>query len=144
MVQNMKNIFIILFVCFFSAPTFSQTDKAPKPVAPYSQSRMTASGLLFISGQIPINPETGELLKDDIRNETRQVMENIGAILEANNMTYADLVKCTIFLTDIKDYQAVNEIYGSFFKDKFPAREAIEIGNLPLGAGIEISGIASK
>ncbi len=140
----MKNTFIILFICFFSIPIFSQTDKAPKPVAPYSQSRMTASGLLFISGQIPINPETGELLKGDIRNETRQVMENIGAILKANNMTYEDLVKCTVFLIDIRDYQAVNEVYGSYFKDKFPAREAIEIGNLPLGASIEISAVASK
>jgi 2-iminobutanoate/2-iminopropanoate deaminase len=125
-------------------PAFSQTDKAPKPVAPYSQSRMTEAGLLFISGQIPVKPETGELLKGDIRNETRQVMENIGAILKANNMTYEDLVKCTVFLVDIRDYQAVNEVYGSYFKDKFPAREAIEIGNLPLGASIEISAIASK
>lgn len=140
----MKSTFIVLLICFFSVPVFSQTDKAPKPVAPYSQSRMTASGLLFISGQIPINPETGELLKEDIRNETRQVMKNIGAILEANNMSFDDLVKCTVFLIDIRDYQAVNEIYGSFFKDKFPAREAIEIGNLPLGASIEISAVASK
>jgi 2-iminobutanoate/2-iminopropanoate deaminase len=140
----MKQSFIILMICLISFPGFSQTDKAPKPVAPYSQSRMTDAGLVFISGQIPINPETGELLKGDIRNETRQVMENIGAILKANNMTFEDLVKCTVFLVDIRDYQAMNEVYGSFFKDKFPAREAIEIGNLPLGASIEISAIASK
>jgi len=133
-----------MLICFFSVPAFSQTDKAPKPIAPYSQSRMTSSGLLFISGQIPVNPETGELLKGDIRNETRQVMENIGAILKANKMSYDDLVKCTIFLVDIRDYQAVNEVYGSYFKDKFPAREAIEIGNLPLGASIEISAVASR
>ena len=140
----MKNIFIILFICIISLPAVSQTDKAPKPVAPYSQSRMTDTGLLFISGQIPINPETGQLLKGDIRNETRQVMENIGAILKANNMTYDNLVKCTVFLIDIRDYEVMNEVYGSYFKEKFPAREAIEIGNLPLGASIEISAIASK
>jgi 2-iminobutanoate/2-iminopropanoate deaminase len=144
MVQNMKKTSIVLLICLFYIPVLAQTDKAPKPVAPYSQSRMTASGLLFISGQIPINPETGELLKGDIRNETGQVMKNIEAILEANNMNFDDLVKCTVFLIDIRDYQAVNEIYRSFFKDKFPAREAIEIGNLPLGASIEISAIASK
>ena len=106
--------------------------------------RMTDSGILFISGQIPINPDTGELLKGDIRKETEQVMKNIGAILKANNMTFSDVVKCTIFLTDIRDYQAMNEVYGSFFKDPFPAREVIEVVNLPLGASIEISAIASK
>jgi len=140
----MRNIFIILLICLFNVPVFSQTDKAPKPVAPYSQSRMTDDGLLYISGQIPINPETGQLLKGDIRNETRQVMENIGAILKANNMTYDDLVKCSVFLEDIRDYQVMNEVYAGFFKDKFPAREAIEVGNLPLSASIEISAIASK
>ncbi len=140
----MKKVFIIIFICFLSITAFTQTDEAPKPVAPYSQSRMTDAGILFISGQIPINPETGELLKGDIKNETRQVMENIGAILKANNMTYDDVVKCTVFLTDIADYKAMNEVYGSFFKEKFPTREAIEIVNLPLGASIEISAIASK
>lgn len=143
----MKKTFIILFIFFPffpNLPVMAQTNEAPKPVAPYSQSRMTATGILFISGQIPINPETGVLLKGDIKNETRQVMENIGAILKANDMTYDDVVKCTVFLTDIRDYQAMNEVYGSFFMKKFPAREAIEIGNLPLGASIEISAIASK
>jgi 2-iminobutanoate/2-iminopropanoate deaminase len=140
----MKKAFIIIITYLISIPAFTQTDEAPKPVAPYSQSRMTDAGILFISGQIPINPETGELLKGDIKNETRQVMENIGAILKVNNMTYADLVKCTVFLTDIADYKAMNEVYGSFFKEKFPAREAIEVVNLPLGASIEISAIAAK
>ncbi|KPK87361.1 MAG: hypothetical protein AMS27_02645 [Bacteroides sp. SM23_62_1] len=123
---------------------YAQTEEAPRPVAQYSQSRMTASGILFVSGQIPINPETGELLKGDIKAETNQVMKNIGAILEANEMSYSDIVKCTVFLTDIRDYSAMNEVYGSFFKDHFPAREAIEVVNLPLGASIEISAIASK
>jgi 2-iminobutanoate/2-iminopropanoate deaminase len=105
---------------------------------------MTSTGLLYISGQIPINPDTGELLKGDIKNETRQVMENIRAILKANGMSFSDVVKCTVFLTDIGDFKAMNEVYGSFFIDTFPAREAIEVVNLPLGASIEISAIASK
>ena len=118
----------------------------PKPVTPYSPARMTASGILFISGQIPVNPQTGKLVKTgDIKAETRQVMENIGAILKANNMDFSQVVKCTVYLTDIRDYADMNEVYGSFFKDgKFPAREAIEISNLPLGASIEISVMASK
>jgi 2-iminobutanoate/2-iminopropanoate deaminase len=133
---------LILFIMCFSV--YSQTKEVPKPVAPYSQSRMTSSGMLFVSGQIPVKPESGELLKGDIKAEAKQVMKNIGAILKANNMDFSDLVKCTIFLTDIRDYAAVNEVYAGFFKNEFPAREAIEISNLPLGASIEISAIASK
>ena len=140
----MKNLIFIIFICLFSTPVFTQNDMTPKPIAPYSQSRMTSTGLLYISGQIPINPDTGELLKGDIKNETRQVMENIRAILKANDMSFSDVVKCTVFLTDIGDFKAMNEVYGSFFIDTFPAREAIEVVNLPLGASIEISAIASK
>jgi len=140
----MKKLLLFMMVCSLVIDSFAQTDEAPKPVAPYNQSRMTAAGILFISGQIPIIPETGELLKGDIKNETRQVMENIRAILKANNLSFSDVVKCTVFLTDIGDYKAMNEVYGSFFKETFPAREAIEVVNLPLGASIEISAIASK
>lgn len=86
----------------------------------------------------------GKLPEGDIKKETELVMRNIGAILEANGMDYANLVKRTVFLTDIRHYQTVNKIYGSFFKGKFPAREVIEVVNLPLGARIEISGVASK
>ncbi len=132
---------LLVVSCFM---VYAQVEDAPKPVAPYSQSRLTASGVLFVSGQIPINPATGELLKGDIKKETEQVMKNIQSILKANDMTFSDVVKCSVFLTDIRDYKAMNEVYGSFFKDKFPAREAIEISNLPLGASIEISAIASK
>ena len=142
---TMNKFILTLFFLFTVLSVFSQTSEAPKPVAPYSQARLTESGLLFVSGQIPIRPETGQLLKGDIKAETRQVMENIGAILKTHQMDYSHIVKCTVFLTDINDYAAVNEVYGSFFKDKiYPAREAIEIANLPLGASIEISAIASK
>ena len=84
------------------------------------------------------------VIRGDISRETEQVMKNIGAILKANGMRFDDVVKCTVFLTDIRDYAAMNKVYGSFFKDRFPAREAIEVSNLPLGASTEISAIASK
>lgn len=140
----MRTLLITCLLAFSASILYAQTEKAPKPVAPYSQSRLTSPGILFISGQIPINPETGELLKGDIKKETDQVMKNIQAILSANGMAFSDVVKCTVFLTDIRDYAAMNEVYGSFFRDTFPAREAIEVANLPLGASIEISAIASK
>jgi len=104
----MKKILITLLLAISCFMVYGQTEDAPKPVAPYSQSRLTASGVLFVSGQIPINPETGKLLKGDIKKETEQVMKNIQAILKANDMTFSDVVKCTVFLTDIRDYKAVN------------------------------------
>lgn len=135
-----------VFFCIILASLMAQAQDTPdpKPVAPYSPGVMTGDGLLFISGQIPINPDTGVIMKGDISKETRVVMERIGIVLENNEMDFSNLVKCTIFLTDIRDYKAVNKVYASFFKDGFPAREAIEVSNLPLGAAIEISGIASK
>ena len=139
----MKNSAVLLFL-FFSFLVVQGQEETPKPVAPYSQSVKTKSGILFVSGQIPINPETNKLVTDDINTATSQVMKNIGAILKKNGMDYSNIVKCTIFLTDINDYGAVNKVYGSFFNGKYPAREAIEVVNLPLGALIEISAIASE
>ncbi len=135
-------LLIVAMTCFTAA--FSQKETSAKPIAPYSPAIMTPAGLLFISGQIPIDMESGELHRGDIAVETRIVMERIGTLLKEHGMGYSNLVKCTVFLTDIRDYKAVNEVYGSFFKDRFPAREAIEISNLPLGASIEISAIASE
>ncbi len=148
----MKNLIVLLslVICIQMThaqdkPSMDSPDKpGDRPVAPYSPAVMTASGMLFISGQIPLDPETGKLMKGDIARETRIVMEKIGRILRQNGMDYADLVKCTVFLTDIRDYQAVNKVYGGFFNKDYPAREAIEVANLPLGASIEISGIAAK
>ena len=140
----MKKIIILVFAVACCMAANAQTENTAKPIAPYSSAVMTSSGLLFISGQIPIDMETGKLHKGDISIETRIVMERIGALLKEYKMGYSDLVKCTVFMTDIRDYQAVNKIYGSFFDEKFPAREAIEISNLPLGASIEISALASK
>lgn len=136
---------IFLLSLILSFQFIQARDKSEdKPVAPYSASIMTSQGLLFISGQIPIDPESGKVMKGDIAGETRMVMDRIGKILEENGMDYSNLVKCTVFLTDISDYKAVNKVYSSFFMERFPAREAIEVSNLPLGASIEISGIASK
>ena len=133
-----------MVILLISMAIQAQDNPEPKPVAPYSPAVMTAGGLLFISGQIPIDPASGELTKGDITNETRIVMERIGSLLKKNGMEYSNLVKCTVFLTDIRDYGEVNKVYSTFFKDEFPAREAIEISNLPLGASIEISAIASR
>lgn len=142
----MKTLIYILFLTCFSQIAVSQAKETPKPVAPVSPSRTTSGGLVFISGQIPIDPQTGKLVKNgDIKAETRQVMENIGAVLKSNNMDFTNIVKCTVYLTDIRDFADMNEIYAAYFSDgKFPAREAIEVVNLPLGATIEISAIASK
>lgn len=140
----MKHAFFLLSLILLGQFIQAQDKPEDKPVAPYSPAIMTSSGLLFISGQIPIDPESGKVMKGDIARETRIVMERIGRILEKNGMDYSNLVKCTVFLTDIRDYQAVNKVYGGFFKEGFPAREAIEVANLPLGASVEISGIAAK
>jgi len=142
--KRMKSIILLLSMALLSHTSFSQDNPEIKPIAPYSPAVMTASGMLFISGQIPIDPETGKLHKGDIQKETKIVMKRIGILLVKHGMEYRHLVKCTVFLADINDYQAVNKVYGSFFKEKYPAREAIEVANLPLGASIEISAIASK
>jgi len=119
------------------------TPNAPAAIGPYSQAIGTGN-LLFISGQIPIIPETGKLLDGDIRAQTEQVMKNIGAILEAAGLEFADVVKCTCYLEDIADFKAMNEVYGSYFTVEPPARAALQIGKLPLGAKVEIDTIAAK
>ena len=91
-----------------------------------------------------MNPETGKLVGGDIKEATKQAMKNIGTILKKNGLDFSNVVKCTVFLTDIRDYSAMNEVYKTFFTEGFPAREAIEVSNLPVGARIEISAIAAK
>jgi len=150
----MKSLILLLSLALLSHISFSQDNPEIKPIAPYSPAVMTASGMLFISGQIPIDPETGKLhkgdvqketkIKGDVQKETKIVMKRIGILLEKYGMDYSHLVKCTVFLADIMDYQAVSKVYASFFEENYPAREAIEVANLPLGASIEISAIASK
>jgi|SRR5690242_8684526 len=120
-----------------------KTDKAPAPIGPYSQA-IKSGKLLFVSGQLAINPASGNLTMDNINEEATQIMRNIGEILKAAGMDYSHIVKTTIFLTNMNYFSAVNEVYGSFFKDAFPARETVQVSRLPKDVNIEISVIASQ
>lgn len=119
------------------------TKDAPAPIGPYSQA-VESNGTLYISGQIPMDPYTGELISGDIKNETNQVMKNLSAILETANMKMSDVDKCSIFISDMNDFQDINEIYGTYFNENPPARETVEVGRLPKDVRVEISAIASK
>lgn len=119
------------------------TDQAPAPIGPYSQA-VGVNGFLFLSGQIPINPTTGELEQSSIKEETRQVMRNINAVLLEAGYDFSHIVKITIFLTDMSLFNEVNEVYGSFFKSNFPARETVAVKGLPKGVNVEISATAYK
>jgi len=116
---------------------------APAAIGPYSQAIDTGN-LVFISGQIPIVPETGKIIEGDIRVQTGQVMKNIGAILEAAGLEYGNVVKCTCYLADIDDFKAMNEVYGRYYTENQPARAAFAVRDLPMGALIEIETIAMK
>lgn len=116
---------------------------APKPVGSYSQAILHGNQL-FISGQIPMDPFTNELKKGDIEEQTKQVMDNIMALLDAAEMTKDNLVKCSIFLTDIGNFQLVDRVYASYFDQGFPARETVQVVALPKGVDVEISAIAFK
>ncbi|MGY6562725.1 MAG: Rid family detoxifying hydrolase [Luteibaculaceae bacterium] len=117
---------------------------APKPIGPYSQA-VELNNMLFISGQIPIVPESGIQIQDNIKGETAQCLQNIEALLVAAGYKKGNLVKCSIFLTDMGFFPEVNEVYASFFKDEvFPARETVQVSALPASARVEISAIAVK
>lgn len=119
-----------------------KTSKAPSAIGPYSQA-IKMNGLLFVSGQIAINPETGNLVIDSIESETRQVLANMAAILTEAGTSFDRIAKTTIFLKDMNDFQAVNEIYGTFFKPPYPARATIEVARLPKEVNVEIDCIAN-
>lgn len=119
------------------------TDKAPKAIGPYSQAN-EANGFLFISGQVPIDPATGKLVEGGIREQTEQVLRNIGSILEAAGLSYEDVVKCTCLLSDMDNFAAMNEVYARYFIKNQPARAAYGVVKLPLGALIEIECIAAR
>jgi 2-iminobutanoate/2-iminopropanoate deaminase len=114
------------------------TDKAPAPIGPYSQA-VEAGNFIFVSGQVAINPLTGDLVLDGIKAETTQVMENIKAILTAAGLTFANVIKTSIFLKDMQDFGLVNEVYGSYFTSDFPARETIQVAGLPKNVNVEIT-----
>lgn len=118
-----------------------RTDNAPAPIGPYSQA-IQYGDMLFVSGQIAIEPATGELVQGDIQLETRQVMENIEAILAAAGMNFSNVIKSTIFLMDMGQFAMVNEVYGYYFTDNPPARETVQVAGLPKGVNVEISVVA--
>lgn len=117
------------------------TNNAPAAIGPYSQGIRTGN-LIFTSGQIPLNPVTGELVSDDIKSAVKQSLENVKAILEAAGTNMENAVKVTVFLKDMNDFAAVNEIYGQYFTGKMPARSAIQVAKLPKDCMIEIEAIA--
>lgn len=119
-----------------------QTEKAPKPIGPYSQA-IQAGGFLFLSGQIPIDPATGERITGDIRRQTRQVLENIKGILESQGLGMENVVKVTVFLKDIGNFNQMNELYATYFSSSPPARTTVEVSRLPKDADLEIEAIAS-
>ncbi len=117
------------------------TPDAPEPVGPYSQAIKTGN-TLYVSGQIALDANTGNMVAGDIGAETTRVMNNLGAVLQAAGMDYSHIVKCSIFVTDINDFPAVNAAYGKYFKNEPPARETVGVAALPKGARVEISCIA--
>lgn len=119
------------------------TKKAPEPIGPYKQA-ILAENTLYVSGQIPINPQTGELVSDSYPKATEQVMQNISAILQAADMTFDNVVRCTIFVADLAHFGEVNEVYGKFFGEISPSRECVQVAALPKGSLVEISAIAVR
>ncbi|XOV67907.1 MAG: RidA family protein [Fluviicola sp.] len=116
---------------------------APAPIGPYSQA-ILKNDTLYVSGQIPMNPITGEIVEDDVAAATNQVMQNIGALLSEADMTFENVVKCSIFLRDLNDFDAVNTIYAEFFRSEPPARETVQVARLPKDVSVEISCIAIR
>ncbi len=120
-----------------------ETPQAPKAVGPYSQA-VEANGMLFISGQVPLVPGTGKVVEGGIKEQATQVMENIGAILNAAGYSFSDVVKSTCLLSNMSDFSAMNEVYASYYKQDQPARAAYAVKDLPLGVLVEIETIAAK
>lgn len=120
------------------------TEKAPAPIGPYSQAVLIGT-TLYTSGQIALNPATMELVLDDIETETKQVMENMKAVLKAADMAFENVVKTTIFIMDMADFARINSVYASYFDEKTaPARETVQVAGLPKGVNVEISMVAIK
>jgi 2-iminobutanoate/2-iminopropanoate deaminase len=119
------------------------TSEAPAPIGPYSQA-VLAGNTLYVSGQIALDPETGELINENITEETHAVMKNMEAILRAAGFSFSDIVKCTIFIRDMGQFVTINEAYGQYFKSNPPARETVEVSKLPKNVNVEISCVAVK
>ncbi len=123
--------------------TIYDTDEAPSPIGPYSQA-VKMHEVLYTSGQIALNPATNQMVQTSIEAETFQVMKNLEALLSAADLNWDHVVKATIYLTNMADFPQVNEVYGTVFKQSYPARETVQVAALPKGANVEISLIASK
>jgi len=120
-----------------------RTDNAPAPIGPYNQA-VQFGNMLFVSGQIALDPKTGELVQGDIKEETQMVMKNLEAVLQEAGMDFSNVLKTTIFLMDMGQFAQVNEVYGSYFQENAPARETVQVAGLPKGVKVEISVIAAK
>jgi 2-iminobutanoate/2-iminopropanoate deaminase len=123
------------------ANTIINSTQAPAPIGPYSQA-VLANGVLYVSGQIALDPASGNLVQDDIQTETHQVMKNLQAILQEAGMSLANVAKCTIFVKDLNNFSVINSVYGSYFTQNPPARETVEVSRLPKDVNVEISCIA--
>ena len=124
--------------------TIIKTENAPLPIGPYNQA-VLKNDTLYVSGQIAISPTTNELISGDIKAETKQVMENLAAVLKAAQMDFSQVVKCSIFISDMNDFAAINDIYGSYFDNETaPARETVQVSVLPKNVNVEISLIAVR
>jgi 2-iminobutanoate/2-iminopropanoate deaminase len=121
--------------------TAVQTDAAPAAIGPYSQG-VRAGNLLFVSGQVPLDPATGQIVEGDIAAQAHQIMKNIGGILSAAGLTFDHVVRTTVFLADLDDFAAMNEVYGSYFRSPAPARSTVQVARLPRDARLEIDAIA--
>jgi len=122
--------------------TAISSPRAPKAIGPYSAA-VRAGQLLFVSGQIPLDPATGQMVDGDVSAQTKRVMENLAAVLEASGASFGDVVRTTIFLADMNDFAKVNEVYGSYFREPFPARATVQVARLPRDARVEIDAVAS-
>lgn len=119
------------------------TEAAPAAIGPYSQA-VVAGGLVFLSGQIPLDPERGRLIEGTIEDETRRVLQNLAAVLAAEGLTLDAVVRTTVYLTDLEDFPRVNQTYAEFFHEPFPARATVQVAALPRGAKVEIDAIATR
>ncbi len=119
-----------------------KTSHAPAPIGPYNQA-VQSGPFLFVSGQIPMDPVSGKLIQGDVADQTRMVMENLKAILHEAGLDFSHVIKCSIFISDMKDFPQINEVYGGYFQVDPPARETVQVAGLPLGVDVEISCIAT-
>lgn len=140
-----SSLFMLLVVTTVCAQQKSviQSPEAPAAIGPYSQA-IRVGNTLYCSGQIAIDPATGKMVSENIQTETRQVLKNLGAVLRAAGMDYSDVVQATVYLADMNDYKSMNEVYAEVFKDRPPARAAVQVARLPRDARVEIACIAVK